>query len=479
MTNGPNQSYGQNEQVGRPGEEQLGQSSPKIRVLIVDDMQDTCDNLSRILGFERDIEVVGYALGGESALARCRQLWPDVLLLDVNLGPGAMDGFALTKAIHDEMPWMGVVLMSVQGEDAYLRRAMQAGAGDFLRKPSDFATMATSIRNVYAMQESERVVAAQAARAAASSGGAKSPLAHGLVIAVVSPRGGMGKTTVSTNLAIALKQVTGQRVVLVDADVVFGNVRLHLNMIKSGRSVLDSVVGIEHLDDELLESCVTPHRSGVNVLLAPSFPLQGETINPEHLPVILARLSQLYDFVVVDTGPQFVESVVSVLEVADLILVVTALDIAAIWGAKLYIDAAEKAGLTQRTDVVINHWGQEGRDGMRPQSIEQELGANVSYRLAHAGDAAFREVNKGVPMVEGHKDEPFVRDINAMAAAIAEQILEARRGDLEPQGTLPFRGAQAPLSIVEEATQPPSENKGGNFLDRLKRLGRVSATSGG
>src|SRR4029078_3031311 len=98
----------------------------QIRVLIVDDIPETRDHLSKLLGFEPDIDVVGAAASGREAIEMASQLTPDVVLMDINMPD--MDGIAATERLSAEVPTAAVLMMSVQGEADYLRRSMLAGA---------------------------------------------------------------------------------------------------------------------------------------------------------------------------------------------------------------------------------------------------------------------------------------------------------------------------------------------------------------
>src|SRR5919108_3167955 len=106
---------------------------PKIGVVIVDDIADTRENLSKLLMFERDIEVIGTAGSGPEAIELSRKLAPDVVLMDINMPE--MDGIKAAELLSSELPAIGIIMMSVQGEQDYLRRAMLAGAREFLVKP--------------------------------------------------------------------------------------------------------------------------------------------------------------------------------------------------------------------------------------------------------------------------------------------------------------------------------------------------------
>src|SRR6476659_11156011 len=182
----------------------------QIRVLIVDDIPETRDHLTKLLGFESDIEVVGSAASGSEALTMAGKMLPDVVLMDINMPD--MDGIAATEKLSAEVPTAAVVMMSVQGEADYLRRSMLAGAREFLVKPFSSDELTASIRQVWSrekdkLQRFAPVVAAPEPR----SNGSGEPAS---VVAVFSPKGGVGRTTISVNLAVAAAQ-EGKRVVLV------------------------------------------------------------------------------------------------------------------------------------------------------------------------------------------------------------------------------------------------------------------------
>src|SRR5437899_1621300 len=155
----------------------------KIRVLIVDDIPETRDHLTKLLGFESDIEVVAAASSGAEALELAGRLLPDVVLMDINMPD--MDGITATERLSSQIPTLSVVMMSVQGEADYLRRSMLAGAREFLVKPFSSDELTGSIRQVYARdrEKASRIVAAAPAARPEEE-------VDGQIIAIFSPKGG-------------------------------------------------------------------------------------------------------------------------------------------------------------------------------------------------------------------------------------------------------------------------------------------------
>src|SRR4030088_1411909 len=145
----------------------------KIRILIVDDIADTRDNLAKLVGFGRDMEVAGTADGGQAAVNLAKKERPHVILMDINMPD--MDGITATEIISNTVPESPIIMMSVQGEQDYLRRSMLAGAREFLVKPFSADELINAIRHVHELEKVKRARYAAAAPAAAP--GAPAPAA--------------------------------------------------------------------------------------------------------------------------------------------------------------------------------------------------------------------------------------------------------------------------------------------------------------
>jgi pilus assembly protein CpaE len=247
-------------------------SSERIRVLVVDDIAETRENLRKLLSFDAGIEVVGAASSGREGIELAKEYEPHIVLMDINMPD--MDGITATETILQEVPMTQVVMLSVQGETDYLRRAMLAGARDFLTKPPTGDELMSTIRRVYEMGKTRAVV--MPAQPAGPVGGqveGEGRRREGNIVAVFSPKGGVGCTTIAVNLSIALQQMAGddRRIALLDGSFQFGDVGVMLNL-KADRSIADLVPHIEDLDQDMLSSVMVSHGSGLKVLLAPPHP---------------------------------------------------------------------------------------------------------------------------------------------------------------------------------------------------------------
>src|SRR5512142_2652304 len=177
----------------------------KIKVLIVDDIAETRENIRRMLQFDNNIEVVGTARTGKEAIQLSQQDKPDVIVMDINMPD--MDGITATQEIKKKAAYIQVVILSVQSDPSYMRRAMLAGARDFLTKPPMIDELTDAIRRAGVLAQDERKKSEQVFPVMPVDGhktmpGSSIPL--GKVVVVYSPKGGTGRTTIATNLAIAL-----------------------------------------------------------------------------------------------------------------------------------------------------------------------------------------------------------------------------------------------------------------------------------
>ncbi|HEX9439172.1 MAG TPA: response regulator, partial [Roseiflexaceae bacterium] len=342
-----------------------------IRVLIVDDIAETRDNLEKLLFFEKDIQVVAKAGTGREAVAMAKQHQPDVVLMDINMPD--MDGIAATEAILSQVPTVQVIMMSVQGEQDYLRRSMLAGAREFLTKPISAEELYHAIRHVYRLQTTQRryVTATPAEQTQGGDGGTQ-----GQIVAVFSPKGGAGTSAISANLAVALRQLTNKKVVLVDGNLIFGDLGVIMNLV-STKTIADLANRIAEIDRELINDVLATHTSQVKVLLAPPNPQTGELVTSDHLRTILERLRKEYDYVVVDTQSSFQDRALAVLDMADRIVTLMTLEMPCIKNIKLFLEVAELLEYpAEKTMLVLNK--ADNRLGIRVENVEE----NIQHKVA-------------------------------------------------------------------------------------------------
>ena len=389
----------------------------QIRVLIVDDIPETRDHLTRLLGFESDIDVVGSAASGAEAIALATSLTPDVVLMDINMPD--MDGIAATELLGRAVPTASVVMMSVQGEADYLRRSMLAGAREFLVKPFSSDELTASIRQVHTREREKASRLAIATPSEAASPVGTNPSGEpGLVVALFSPKGGVGRTTVAVNMAVAAATELGKKVVLVDGSFQFGDVGVLLNLNPKNKSIADLVPELEQAGNEVesIDTFVINHSAGIRVLLAPPSPEMAELITPSGIKRVIEALRLTHDLVVVDCTAFFNDTTLAILDAADTILTMLSLEITSIKNMRLFLEVAEQLGYENKVRLILNR--ADSALGIRVADVEHSIGRKVDETIVSDGRSVVYALNRGVPFFLSNREAQVSQDILRLAQSV-------------------------------------------------------------
>ncbi|MEW6446532.1 MAG: response regulator [Bacillota bacterium] len=379
-----------------------------ITVVIADDILNTREDVKRLLFFEEDIKVVGEAKDGEEAIKVVQQLKPDVVLMDINM-PG-LDGIAATERITDKVPQTAVVIISIQGEQEYLRKAMAAGAGEYLVKPFSSQELADAIRRVNDKMKRRQgsIIKLQEA---------SEPEAPGRIVAVFSTKGGAGRTTLACNLSAVLAQEFRKRVAVVDLDVVAGDVAVLYNLVLPGS--IGELAREAEINKEVIEGYIAKHLSGVKILGAIPTREEDPSEVAGRIPEILELLRQECNYVLVDTPPVLNAAVAQVLDIADDILVVGGSDLPALRRLKADLEFLATHQLGEKVHVVLNNASFEG--GLKLTDVEKTLGLNSIYTISADARTLQAAANKGIPFVIMSKTSRAAQDIYRLAERFTGQ----------------------------------------------------------
>src|ERR1051325_4348434 len=377
----------------------------KIRVMIVDDVSETRENVRKLLQFESDVEVVGVARTGKEAIQISLDLQPDVVLMDINMPD--MDGISATEAIRARQPAVQVVILSVQGDQNYMRRAMLAGGRGFLTKPPLGDELISAIRRAGSMAQSERAknVQVQVAPVVGNTG----PIivyrgTKGKIVTIYSPKGGTGRTTLAVNLALTLHN-DDTRVALVDGNLQFGDVAVFMNE-QGKNTIIDLAPRAEELDPEIVEEVMLKHgASGIHILAAPSRPENAEKVSSGQFTRVIEYLSQIYAYVIVDTAALLTDVTLAAIDISDVVVLVTTQDIPAIKNCRLFLDLLQTLGIQrERILFVMNRY--DKRITTTPERVAENLKQDVSAVIPLDEATVMKAVNRGIPFVLGRKNQP-------------------------------------------------------------------------
>ncbi len=393
----------------------------KIRVVIVDDVSETRENVRKLLQFESDVDVVGLARTGKEAIQISQELNPDVVLMDINMPD--MDGITATEAIRSHQPAVQVVILSVQSDQNYMRRAMLAGARDFLTKPPMGDELISAIRRAGSMAQVERSKNVQVQPLPTSGNmGIMSGfgMPKGKIVTVYSPKGGTGCTTLAVNLALTLNN-EDTRVALVDGNLQFGDVAVFVNE-QGKNTIVDLAPRAEELDPEIVEEVMLKHTaSGLHILAAPSRPEYAEKVSSGQFSKVLEYLKQMYAYVVIDTASLLTDVTLSAIDISDLIVLVSTQDIPSIKNCRLFLDLSQTLGIDrERILFAMNRY--DKRINITPERVAENLKQEVSSVIPLDEATVMKAVNRGVPFVLESKNQPATRGILSLAESVRARI---------------------------------------------------------
>lgn len=402
----------------------------KVRVIIVDDIAETRENVRKLLQFESDIEVIGAAKSGKEGIEFAKEQDPDVVLMDINMPD--MDGISATEAILRNQPHVQVIILSVQGDQNYMRRAMLAGARDFLTKPPMADELISAIRRAGEMAQHDRAKNAQVRSSVVMPGAPVAggfSLTQGKVVTVYSPKGGTGCTTIAVNLALTLHN-EDTRTTLVDGSFQYGDVAVFINE-QGKNTIIDLATRVDELDPEIVEGVMIKHTpSGVHVLAAPSRPEHAEKVSGDQFAQLIDYLRQLYAYVVIDTATALNDITLTAIDKSNAIVLVTTQDIPSIKNARLFLDLLHTIGIgRERIVFCMNRY--DKRIAITPDRVGDNLKQPVAAVIPLDERVVVPAVNRGVPFVLENKTQPAARGILALAGSVRETLAAAELSESE------------------------------------------------
>ena len=389
----------------------------QINVVIVDDIAETRDHLAKLLSFEPDIHVAGSVASGMEAITLAGEKDVDIVLLDINM-PG-MDGIATAEQLAIRAPTSAIIMMSVQGEPDYLRRAMLAGAREFLVKPFSSDELAASIRQVHE-RERQKMDRVAGTRPAPAVGHTDVPRrGQGKVVTFFSPKGGVGRTTLAVNFAVAARTELDMRVALIDGGLQFGDVGVLLNLNPKNQSIADVAREMASGDMETLETTLVDHSTGVRVLMAPPSPEMAELVTPDHLSRIIGALRTTHDLVVIDSSPLLQDVTLSFLDQSDIVFAVLTLEITNIKNMRQFLALTEQLGYPDdKVQLLLNR--ADSGYGIRQQDVESSIGRKISHRVVSDGRTVVYALNRGVPFIVAARQTRVSEDVVRIAKAVLQ-----------------------------------------------------------
>ena len=377
-------------------------------------------NVRRMLGNQENIIVIGESGDGEETLKMAQELAPHVILMDINMPK--LDGLKVTETLAKDHPEIQVVMMSVQSEQEYFRRAMKAGAKDFLTKPFSGNDLIDTVQNVFNKWVKDRPDFLQSQQKAK-------------IITFFSTKGGVGKTTLAANLAVSLAG-HGKRTLLIDCSLQFGDIAIMLNE-KVNRNIFFIVERDEEISYLTIEKNLTAHPSGLKLLLAPSEPAYAEAVKPIHIKQILDQVAPMYQYIIIDTAPHIGEIELGIFDRTDILLLVATLEISSLKNTKLCLKTLSDINFdTSKIKLLLNK--ETANVGIDRQGIEEGLKIPMFASVPMDSETSQLSLNQGEPFVVKFPHSTLTKAI--------EDLVQKFTGD-DKKVKAPERKASAILRI--------------------------------
>lgn len=380
-------------------------------VVLVADDDPHIRRLVQVLLQNRGMKVI-IAADGAAALAQTRTVQPAVVVLDVNMP--AMSGLEVCKAIRADaqLRRMPVMLLTAQGATADKVTGFDVGADDYVQKPFEGAELAARI---VALIARSRIYAADEA---------PPPEPAGRVVALIGAKGGAGTTTLATSLALVTAGLrSGGALIpgaLLDLDVIHGHAATALGL-DAKRTLPDLTVGEITLDREFLLAFGESYSPGLVVFPGARSPMEGERITPDLVQALLPACRRCFGYTFIDLPSSFGETTLSVLDDADLILLVVTPEITAIRSAIQLMAALQSLRIPpERWRIILNRPLDAG--DLPTAALERTLQCSIFHALPNCGTRVLEANNRGIPLVKSQPNQPFSAAIEELALRIGHVV---------------------------------------------------------
>jgi len=323
------------------------------------------------------------------------------------LGPGVELGDALAIAAEYRVsrPAMGVILIRDRVDVGLLGEAIRAGVREVVAANDPAGLLAACARSLEVSRQMSPVHPRRSVMAGAAEFDAR-------VVTVFAAKGGCGKTTLATNIAVALAAGGARRVCLIDLDLAFGDVAIMLQLVPE-RSIADAVGLGDQLDETSVRALLTPYAPGLDTLLAPAGPAEAERVTQGLVADILRLARGMFDFLVVDTPPQFTDHVLTALDASHVHVLLTTPDIPALKNLRITLDTFDLLDLPKENRLVVLNRS-DAKVGLTATDIERVIRVQILAHVPSSRDVPV-SINRGVPIMVDNPQHPVSKAIRDFA----------------------------------------------------------------
>jgi len=378
------------------------------------------------------------------AQVRARDLLPQIILVDDDLE--GMDPIPIIRQLASSVSNAAILFMVEKDNTSEASQAVLVGARSFIIKPFETDDFLMTLNQVLAWQRVPRVSPESAEGIA------------GNIVVFCAPKGGTGRTTLAINTAISLHQLSGDPVVLVDADYAAPALDVALNLHQQ-RDVADLLPKLSRLDEMLIESVLADHSSGIKVLLAPPPADLNESLTLPQIQHILVMLKRMFPWVIVDLGLPMDETAFAFLDGAERIIMTVLPEMVGLRNSQLMLQYFRMEGYPpDKVWLILNRASIKG--GVKEDDIEKRLGVPITFSVPDDQALVTHTVNRGVPLTLSHRRSAVARAVRKIASELHDSFPE--NSTARTQGAADYTRSR---KVKNETKDSADDDENGSGVD--------------
>ena len=396
-----------------------------ISVVVLSTGLDNFKDIRRAITAEERVKLLAGGNDPDQLYEEIVRLKPDVAI--IALGPNADTAVRFIEKLNGECPGTALISAAQDASPDLILKSLRAGAREFLRIPISSEELRTVLGRISEFFTTK----------------VEMPKKKGRMVAVFSSKGGCGTSFIATNLAAA----TAKKTVLVDLNLQAGDLPLFLGL-DAKYSIADMVEKRQRLDDELINSLVTPHSGNLSLLAAPREADSADEIEPQHIFEVLQKLREHFDYVVLDPQHTFDSITLAALDQSDEIILVLTLDIPAIRSTQRALEIFDRLGYPRKkVRIVVNRWSKQ--IDLELKQVEKFLGEPVVAFVPSDYQTAVGSINLGTPLVQAEPTSKIALEIRRIAEQISIGVAPIDNKQRRPfwAGLLKKQSAQPNLKL--------------------------------
>ncbi|HTC86516.1 MAG TPA: AAA family ATPase [Candidatus Acidoferrum sp.] len=370
-------------------------SSNQVRLLVIEDVPQVAQYIRGLLNSQAHIKLLDVLSDGSKVVSQVEQLKPDVVIVDALL-QGRIKGLQLAALLHAERSRVPVIILTVPQNP--VESDLEKGIHAVLSMPFSGYDLVNKVNAVHTAFQ------------ATDEGGTSR------LFSVFAPKGGVGKTTIAFNLAVALGQL-GKRTVLIDGSLQFGDLRALLKVPVDAPSILD--LPTDRIQNSDLQDVLWRDPSGIDILLAPPRVEMAEMVTVRDVDKVLSILRRVYEVIVLDTPPALTDVNLAFLDASDTIIEIVTYDSTTIHNTIAVADAFRTIGYSpSKVHYLINRADSPG--GLQADDLARALGRVPEHSVVSDGILVVQSNNEGVPFVLANPSAAISKDVMRLAVELTE-----------------------------------------------------------